>query len=81
MNDYDFGRFNKKNQLYINGHPYAHGNISWFIKEFFMKRKESKFVIVHTYIICLLLTSCKKKYNFYIPSTTHQRKIALGLTL
>jgi hypothetical protein len=31
MNDYASGNFNKKNLLYIDGHPWTHGNIAGFI--------------------------------------------------
>ena len=67
MNGYAFGNFNRKNLLYIDGHPQTHGNIEEFInisrfslfsancsfeehsnnKDFFMKKKTSKFVVVH----------------------------------
>ena len=31
MNGYAFGNFNKKNLLYMDGHPWTHENIAGFI--------------------------------------------------
>jgi hypothetical protein len=50
-------------------------------KEFFMKRKASRFVVVHA--ICSLSPGDELliNYNFHRPPTTHQRWLALGLPL
>ena len=101
MNGYASGHFNRKNSLYIDGHPCTHGNIVGFInssrcslfsancsfeehfndKKFFMKMKASRFVVVH---VIHSLFPCDKvliNYNFRRPTTTRQRRLALGLPL
>ena len=67
MNGYASANFNRKNPLYIDGHPQTHGDIARFINssrsslfsaiccfeehsndiEFFMKKKASRFVVMH----------------------------------
>ena len=50
-------------------------------KEFFMKNKASRFVVVHE--VCSLSLGDKLliRYNFHRPPTTHQKCLALGLPL
>jgi hypothetical protein len=101
MNGYDYRNFNKKNLLYIDGHPQTHGNIAGFInscksslfsahfffeehsndKEFFMKRKAFRFVVVHAIHSLSLGNELLINYNFHRPPTTHKKCLALGLPL
>ena len=101
MNGYVSGKFNRKNLLYINGHPHTHRNIAGFMnssrcsfsfakcsfeehfndEEFFMKRKASKFVVVHAIHSLSPGEDLLINYKFRIPSTTSQRHFALGLPL
>ena len=101
MNDFVYGKFNKKNLIYIDGHPFTHGNIAGFInssrcslffancsfeeqfidQELFMKRKTSRFVVVHAIHSFSLGEELLINYNFHRPPTSHQRCLTLGLPL
>jgi hypothetical protein len=50
-------------------------------KEFFMKRKASRFVVVHAIHSLSPGDELLINYNFCRPPTTHQRQLALGLPL
>lgn len=50
-------------------------------KEFFMKKKASRFVVVHEIHSFSPSDELLLNYNFYRPPTTHQRCLALGLPL
>jgi hypothetical protein len=46
-----------------------------------MKRKESRFVVMHEICILSLGDDFFKNYNLCIPPSTHQKRLALGLPL
>jgi hypothetical protein len=49
-------------------------------KEFFMKRKTSRFVVVHAIHSLSLGDELLINYNFHRPPTTRQKLLALGLS-